>query len=250
LGGPPDPARQSLSAPGTILFLDEIQATPAALPALRYLHEDYPELPVIAAGSLLEFVLAKHGFSMPVGRIQYYHLGPVTFDEYLAEVEPEGLVVLRACHPGDSVATAWHLRLVRRFREYLLVGGMPEALAAFAATREHQEALTVQRAILDTYQDDFAKYASGATLQRLHRIFQEVPRTGGRKIKYRSLAPDETARDVRQVIALLVKARLLTPVYHSHANGVPLSAEADPDTYKLLFLDTGLEWRPVASMQV
>ena len=63
--------------PGSLLFLDEIQATPWALQALRYFYEDHPELPVIAAGSLLEFVLSKHGFSMPVGRIEYLHIGPV-----------------------------------------------------------------------------------------------------------------------------------------------------------------------------
>jgi predicted AAA+ superfamily ATPase len=73
--------------PGSILFLDEIQATPNALQALRYFYEELPELPVVAAGSLLEFVLSKHNFSMPVGRIEYVHLGPMTFEEYLREID-------------------------------------------------------------------------------------------------------------------------------------------------------------------
>ncbi|MGD8836658.1 MAG: AAA family ATPase, partial [Desulfobacteraceae bacterium] len=70
---------RSITKPGSILFLDEIQATPAAMPALRYLYEDLPDLPIMAAGSLLEFTLADHRYSMPVGRIEYHHLGPMTF---------------------------------------------------------------------------------------------------------------------------------------------------------------------------
>ena len=75
---------RKIISPGSILFLDEIQATPNALQALRYFYEELPELPVVAAGSLLEFVLSKHNFSMPVGRIEYVHLGPMTFEEYLS----------------------------------------------------------------------------------------------------------------------------------------------------------------------
>ncbi len=74
---------RKIIGPGSILFLDEIQATPYALQALRYFYEELPGLPVISAGSLLEFVLSKHNFSMPVGRIEYIHLGPMTFEEYL-----------------------------------------------------------------------------------------------------------------------------------------------------------------------
>jgi predicted AAA+ superfamily ATPase len=70
---------RSITKPGSILFLDEIQATPAAMPALRYLYEDFPDLPIMAAGSLLEFTLTDHRYSMPVGRIEYHHLGPMTF---------------------------------------------------------------------------------------------------------------------------------------------------------------------------
>jgi hypothetical protein len=75
---------KSLSADGTkLLFLDEIQATPAAIPCLRYFYEEMPQLPVVSAGSLLEFVLAKHNFEMPVGRVDYLFLGPMSFREYL-----------------------------------------------------------------------------------------------------------------------------------------------------------------------
>ena len=79
---------RSLTAPDSLLFLDEIQAVPMAIQALRYFYEDLPALPVISAGSLLEFALADHKFSMPVGRIEYHHLGPMSFSEFLQAIEP------------------------------------------------------------------------------------------------------------------------------------------------------------------
>ena len=79
---------RSILSRDALLFLDEIQATPHAIQALRYFYEIKPELPVISAGSLLEFALADLHFSMPVGRIEYYHLGPLTFTEYLKALDP------------------------------------------------------------------------------------------------------------------------------------------------------------------
>jgi hypothetical protein len=79
---------RNILAHDAVLFLDEIQATPHAIQALRYFFEMKSELPVISAGSLLEFALADHHFSMPVGRIEYYHLGPMTFREFLTALDP------------------------------------------------------------------------------------------------------------------------------------------------------------------
>ena len=87
---------------GAILFLDEVQATPHALPALRYLYEDRPDLPVAAAGSLLEFTLSRHGFSMPVGRIQYLHLAPMTFGEFLVAADPDAGQQLASLSGGEQ----------------------------------------------------------------------------------------------------------------------------------------------------
>lgn len=87
-------ANQGAIGTGTLLFLDEIQATPNALPALRYFHEERSDLSVVAAGSLLEFALSKHHFSTPVGRIQYLHLGPMTFREFTQALAPDLLAQL------------------------------------------------------------------------------------------------------------------------------------------------------------
>ena len=80
----------------SLLFLDEIQAVPEAIPALRYFYEDLKQIPVLAAGSLLEFALSDHQFSMPVGRVEYLHMGPMTFTEFLGALD-ENKLAKRVC---------------------------------------------------------------------------------------------------------------------------------------------------------
>ena len=225
---------------GSILFLDEVQAAPHALLAMRYLYEDRPELPVLAAGSLLEFTLANHSFSMPVGRIEYLHMGPMSFGEFLRAVDPALVAHLDALNLDEPPADTAHRLLQRRFREYLLVGGLPEAVLAHHESRSPLEVAAVHRSIADTYQDDFAKYARGSQLTRLQRLFRSIPRSVGRKVTYHNLDPDSRAGEVRAAIDLLVKARVCTRVTHSHCSGLPLGAASDDRTYKLLFMDVGL----------
>ena len=224
---------------GALLFLDEVQATPRALPALRYLYEDRPDLPVVAAGSLLEFTLAEHGFSMPVGRIQYLHLGPLTYREFLAAVDPAAGDPA-ATDPGKPPTEAAHRRFGRRLREYLVVGGLPEAVLAYRESGSPMEVAAVHRSIASTYEDDFAKYARRTPLARLQRLFRLVPRSVGHPVTYRRLDPDARAAEVSRAIDLLVKARVCHRVAHSHCSGLPLGADAGNHASKLLFMDVGL----------
>ena len=225
---------------GAMLFLDEVQATPHALPVLRYLYEDRPDLPVVAAGSLLEFTLAEHGFSMPVGRIEYLHLGPMTFREFLAATDPDAAGPAADPDLATPPTDAAHRRLGRRLREYLLVGGLPEAVLAYCDSGSPMEVAAVHRSIAATYEDDFAKYAQRAPLVRLQRLFRIVPRCVGHPVSYRRLDPDARATEVRRALDLLIKARVCHRVSHSHCAGLPLGADAGNHASKLLFMDVGL----------
>ena len=228
--------------PDTLLFLDEIQATPSAIAALRYLFEERPELPIIAAGSLLEFVLQSPKFSMPVGRIEYLHLGPLGFSDFLGAVGDGDLVdLLSKWSPGDPWAETAHRRLAARQREFLLVGGMPEAVAAYAAGEGIEAVQRVQRSIVSTYRDDFAKYgANSAGLARIQLLFDYVPSALGEKLKYANISRHEKSRDLRQALELLSLARVVWPVFHSDSSGLPLGAHRNPRVYKCMFMDVGL----------
>jgi len=231
---------RKIVSPGSILFLDEIQATPYALQALRYFYENLPELPVVAAGSLFEFVLSEHNFSMPVGRIEYIHLGPMTFEEYLTEIDESLLKYIIDFDFNDDIPKTVHKKLLDRQREFLLIGGMPEAVLNYLRTGQFSDIIPVHRSIISTYLDDFSKYAAQKALLRLQKIFNFIPRSVGKKIKYSNISRDEAARELRSAIELLSKARVISLVYHSHCSGLPLQAEINESTYKALFLDIGL----------
>ena len=224
----------------TLLFLDEIQATPYALQALRYFYEEKPNLAVIAAGSLLEFTLKDHNFSMPVGRIEYFHLGPLTFKEFLKETEQELINPLENFKIDDDWPESLHRRLTEKQREYLFVGGMPEAVLTYSETNSLEDVSAIHESILNTYNDDFSKYAKPKELMLLQSIFNQIPKQISNKIKYSNFSREQKSKDVKYCLDLLAKARICSPVFHSHCSGIPIQSEIDQNHFKLLFLDTGL----------
>ncbi|MGA1871440.1 MAG: ATP-binding protein [bacterium] len=225
----------------SILFLDEIQSIPHALQNLRYFYEDIPALHVIAAGSLLEFTLATHSFSMPVGRIEYLYMYPVSFFEYLnACNETHLLDILRNYTIGDYFPISVHEKCIHYQGNYILAGGMPEALQILISENDLERVFNVQSQILETYRDDFAKYASGNELLRIQKIYDFIPSGIGQKMKYVNIDPHVKARELKKAYDLLVKAGLIIPAYHSDASGIPLKATKDEKVYKSFFLDIGL----------
>jgi len=151
----------------TILFLDEIQAVPEAIPALRYFYEEMPELPLVAAGSLLEFVLSDHSFPMPVGRVEYLHMGPMTFTEFLDAVGEAKLAsIIRSFEVGNSIDLFVHNRLLGLMRSYFFVGGMPEAVKVYAHSGKFKDVSEVHNSIIETYREDFPKYIGSRNLAR------------------------------------------------------------------------------------
>jgi len=105
----------------TILFIDEIQVVPKAIQCLRYFYEELPDLPVIAAGSLLEFALKDESFSMPVGRIEYCWIGPMTFFESLEATGKTNLIGYFNDHDiSNPVSEAVHGQMISLLRDYFL----------------------------------------------------------------------------------------------------------------------------------
>jgi len=225
----------------SLLFLDEIQSTPHAIQALRYFYEELPDLPIIAAGSLLEFILSMHDFSMPVGRIEYLYLGPMTFKEFLLALNESHLLkVLDEFDLDKGIAQIDHENLLKRHREYLFIGGMPEVILNYTEDNNISKVVDTLRSINETYQDDFAKYAKRNELIRLQRIYNFVPKNIGKKVKYSNITREEQSREIKSGIDILEKARVILKICHSNCSGLPLKSEINLNIYKLLFLDVGL----------
>ena len=227
--------------PDSLLFLDEIQAVPDAIPALRYFYEELGEIPLVAAGSFMEVALANHRFSMPVGRIEYLHMGPMTFTEFLDALEETKLSSLvQTFEMGREIHPAVHARLLELVRLYCFIGGMPEAVDTYARTRHVRDVGQVHNSIIETWREDFPKYIGSRNLARMQQVFNFAARNLGKKVKYSLFSSHDKSATIKGDIELLCMARVLSKVVHSHCSGLPLQAEVSPNVYKLVFLDVGL----------
>jgi hypothetical protein len=225
----------------SLLFLDEIQAAGALLGKLRWFAEELPQLPVIAAGSLLEFALADHTFSMPVGRIGFLHLEPMGFDEYLrARGETKLLAALIEWHPGQPLSPAAHTRALEWFYRYAMVGGMPAVVAADVAGEPPRTCRELQRDLVATFRADFAKYAGRMDRNILDHVLDAIARSLGRKFVYAQAADGVKQHQAKRALELLAAARLCHLVRYSAATGIPLGGDASDRFRKATLLDIGL----------
>ncbi len=225
----------------TLLFLDEIQSAPQVFSRLRYFYEELPELHVIAAGSLLEFLLEDHEFSMPVGRIEYLFLGPLTFEEFLLGIGEKRLVTfLKEYKFGVNIPENLHQKLLNFVKSYFIVGGMPAVISAYLQKNSYRDAIREQQIVLETYEDDFNKYKRKVNTNRIKKVFKKIPTMIGQKIKYVNIDRHEKSAALSQAIYLLEQARIIYCVKHTAANGLPLEAEINERDFKTIFLDIGL----------
>lgn len=230
----------NLRLPKRLLFIDEIQALPSAISALRFFYEQMPELPVIAAGSLLEFVIDTQG--LPVGRVELLHLFPMSFREFLSAQGKEQLSEYIANAPlVEPVSQVVHKELFSMLRLYMRVGGMPKAVHAYHETRDIREVAREQELLLSTYREDFPKYAKRTQIETLHAIYSRIPyQIGAHRVKYTKVDPDTRIEKTKRAIELLQHAHIISKIYCSYATKLPLKAAERPEFFKLLFLDIGL----------
>ena len=233
--------RQYIDDHTCLLFLDEIQATPNAIAALRYFYEDRPNLRVIAAGSLLEFALAKYNFSMPVGRVEYHWVRPLSFIDFMvARGESFLAEKCREFKLGDEWPESLHQQIWEQYRWYLVIGGMPAVVDAFVKGAKEKRIKNIQDSIIASYADDFSKYAKESELSRLQTVYRQLPRCLGQKIKYSEIIPDTKTELVRRAVNLLAMAGIIQKVLFSNCSGIPLRSHSDDRIYKLYWLDLGL----------
>jgi hypothetical protein len=232
---------QSVVPGKTLLFLDEVQACPKAIACLRYFQEQLPGLHVIAAGSLLEFALREFAHSMPVGRIEYLHLYPLTFSEFLLALGEDQLATwLDHYHVGDSFSETADVKLRGLLRLYYFIGGMPAAVAAYHERRDLVEVQRVLSSITTSLQADFGKYGTRVQQRNMSRVLRHIPLSIGRKVRYVNIDRETRAGDLRTALELLELAGVVSLVRHSAANGVPLGAEGSEGRFKPLLLDIAL----------
>jgi len=229
--------RQKITPGKTLLFIDEIQACPRAITALRYFYEEMPELHVIAAGSLLDFALKDASF--PVGRIQFLNLYPLCFAEYL-EAIGNGPAAEAVLGNPASITPAVHELLREELKRYLFVGGMPAVVKAYTESGSLQAAFEVQAEIAESYQLDFAKYTPQVDRYCLDSVFSSLAQSVGQQIKYARLGVGYANPTLKKAFEALCLAHVARKVPTVDPSGLPLGLSASAKVFKALMLDVGL----------
>lgn len=236
LGFPPVETGSSL------LLLDEIQVCPQAIAALRYFYEQRPDLAVIGTGSLLEFAFETERFSMPVGRVEFMWLYPMDFSEYL-RVRGNTTLADAIAQFGPSNFT-WaditHSHSLSELRNYLFCGGMPQALQAMAENNDPAAARRAHLSILQSYRQDFYKYAGKVKAHLAEQLFLRAPSLVGGRLKFSHIDSELRSADAKPAVVALEKAGVIRRVFHTSGQGLPLAVDRNERIAKLVMLDVGL----------
>jgi predicted AAA+ superfamily ATPase len=231
----------TITPDSSLLFLDEIQAAPQLFSKLRWFKEDMQTLPVIAAGSLLDFALSKYRYSMPVGRITYFHLEQMSFFEFVLETGNKALYKkISSFNLEAIIPESLHKKCLALYHDYCLVGGMPEVVQEWINSNNLESCIKIQQDLLATYRDDFHKYGGKIDAGLLNRILQSVSEQLGNKFIYSRVEPAKKVIQIKKALARLSQAKVCTKVLHTAGNGLPLGAESNEKFFKVLMLDIGL----------
>jgi len=225
----------------TLLFIDEIQESPHLVNLLRFFWEERPNLHLMAAGSLFEVKLKEKGFSLPVGRVEFNWLYPLDFFEYLeAKGEKRMLQFLQNVDFKEKINEALHKKALSFFREYALIGGMPEAVKIFIETNDLNKVNSVYSNLLTSFKDDVYKYSSLAKTKYLTFTLEQSPLYAGLAITYEKFGGSNyKSREMAEAFEALSKAMILYQARASKSVKLPLIGQRKKPA-KLIFLDVGL----------
>ena len=203
--------------------------------------QQLPGLAVVAAGSLLDFALSDIRTRVPVGRVTYFYLEPMTFPEYLRAHGQDLLIdVLSSWLPGAELSPAGHDAASTWFHRFSMVGGMPAVVSADVRRNDPRECRGLQSDLITTFRDDFARYTGRMDALILDHVLLAAVAMLGRKFVAAHVGEGVKQHQASRALDLLRQARLCQRVLHSAANGLPLGGEVNSRLRKVLLLDVGL----------
>lgn len=224
----------------TLIFIDEIQNIPQLITLLRFFYEEKPDLPVVAAGSLLEAKIKEEGISMPVGRVEYLYVYPLTFFEFLRAKNREKLLEhLQELSFDNPPSEAIHKQALDEFYEYVRLGGMPEVIKNYLENPQGDFS-KIYDSLLTSYIDDLRKYANESEIKYLKHVLSNAPTHAGGTISFEKFADSEyRSREMSEAFESLQSVMLLRLVESTSSKQLPLTGKLKRPR-KLLFLDVGL----------
>jgi hypothetical protein len=225
----------------TLIIFDEIQSAPGAINSLKYFCEDYPQLHIVAAGSLLGVSLHAHE-SFPVGKIEFMDLYPLSYYEFLLALGEQALVEILKSNDWTLITT-YKTKYIDLLRQYYFVGGMPEAVSTFIREFSFNDVRSVQKNILEAYEHDFSKHAPLDIIPRIRMVWNSIPAQlakENRKFVYGVMKQGARAKEYELAIEWLINCGQVHKIFRTTKPAIPLKAYEDRSAFKLFMVDIGL----------
>lgn len=234
-------AGHKIDADNSLLIFDEVQEVPRALTSLKYFCENAPQYHIVCAGSLLGIALHQ-GTSFPVGKVDFLKLYPLSFKEFLMANGKERFAELLDKQDFQMI-TSFKQTYIDALKHYYYVGGMPEAVQIFAENKDFNEVRTVQKRILEAYEQDFSKHAPNEIVPRLRMLWNSIPSQlakENKKFIYGLIREGARAKDYETALMWLCDCGLVHKVSRINTANIPLKAYEDLKAFKLFVVDVGL----------
>lgn len=237
--------RREIIPGSTLIIFDEIQACPEAITSLKYFQEEANEYHIIALGSLLGVSVNRGSFSFPVGKVQFMTLYPLDFEEYLMARGEDGLIgLIHECFASDKpLDHAFHNRALDYYKEYLFVGGMPEAVEEFGKNRNPELVRVIQQTILESYHNDMGKYNKQTEIPKTRIVYKSISTQlakENRKFQYKNVKQGGRASEFEGAIEWLCLSGIAGQLYRIEQIMLPLNAYRSLSDFKFYLNDVGL----------
>jgi uncharacterized protein len=226
----------------TLIIFDEIQECNDALNTLKYFCENAPEYAVASAGSLLGVAMSR-GNSFPVGKVDFLHLNPLCFSEFLSAADAKLFDYLESIDRIEPLPDIFFHQLVEKLKMYFICGGMPEAVVALLEKQDTEKTQQVLQNIINAYALDFSKHAENKEIPKLNYLWSSIPSQLARdnkKFLYQAVKQGARSREYEDALLWLSHAGLVHRIFRISKPGLPLSAYDDLSAFKLYLIDVGL----------
>ena len=238
-------AGQTIVKEKTLIVFDEVQLCERALTSLKYFCEDAPDYHIIVAGSLLGVAVNRAKFSFPVGKVDMKTLYPMNMEEFLMALGEEDLVKrIKGCFVNNTpMPSALHDAAMQLYRQYLIVGGMPECVAQFAKTKDYILVRYTQDTILASYLNDMSKYNNLNEIKKTRLAYDNITVQLSKKntrFQYKLIKKGGRASEFENAIEWLCLSGIVSQVYKVEQIRKPLENYRDIDTFKIYVSDLGL----------
>lgn len=238
-------AGQTIIREKTLIIFDEVQLCERALTSLKYFCEDAPDYHIIVAGSLLGVAVSRSQFSFPVGKVDMKTMYPMDLEEFMLAMGEENLAEqIKNCFSADMpMPFALHDAAMQLYRQYLVVGGMPECVMQFVNTRDYILIRHTQDTILASYLNDMSKYNHLNEIKKTRLAYDNITVQLSKKntrFQYKLIKKGGRAAEFENAIEWLCLSGIVSQVYKVEQVKKPLENYRDIDAFKIYVSDLGL----------